>query len=171
MEEYLPLIIQLVSGAVGGNLAGKLMKNFSLGTLWNSIVGILGGGLGGQVLGMIGISDGGGEMDLSGILGSVAGGGVGGGILMAIIGAVKNAQLNTANKFPMSRPTTKSNAVTPCATKRGPITNSVPAVCSPAYIPIKLLSPLSFDFGIGSRSNSFTESSWATMPFFFIIDC
>ena len=91
MEEYLPLIIQLVSGAVGGNLAGKLMKNFSLGTLWNSIVGILGGGLGGQVLGMIGISDGGGEMDLSGILGSVAGGGVGGGILMAIIGAVKNA--------------------------------------------------------------------------------
>ena len=51
MEEYLPLIIQLVSGAVGGNLAGKLMKNFSLGTLWNSIAGILGGGLGGQALG------------------------------------------------------------------------------------------------------------------------
>ena len=91
MEEYLPLIIQLISGAVGGNLAGKLMKNFSMGTLWNSVVGILGGGLGGQVLGMLGIGDGGSEMDLTGILGSIGSGGVGGGIVMAIIGMIKNA--------------------------------------------------------------------------------
>ncbi len=91
MEEYLPLIIQLVSGAVGGNIAGSMMKKFSLGTLWNSVVGILGGGLGGQVLGMLGIGDGGGEMDLGGILGSVAGGGVGGGIVLAVIGMIKKA--------------------------------------------------------------------------------
>jgi uncharacterized membrane protein YeaQ/YmgE (transglycosylase-associated protein family) len=96
MEEYLPLIIQLISGAVGGNLAGKLMKNSSLGTLWNSIVGILGGGLGGTVLGMLGLTgaeaaEASSSMDLSSILGSVAGGGVGGGILMAIIGMVKKA--------------------------------------------------------------------------------
>ena len=26
MEQYLPLIIQLVSGAIGGNLAGKVLK-------------------------------------------------------------------------------------------------------------------------------------------------
>ncbi|MBT8265720.1 MAG: hypothetical protein KJO41_01565 [Bacteroidia bacterium] len=96
MEEYLPLIIQLVSGAVGGNLAGSLMKKFSLGTLWNSISGILGGGLGGYLLGALGL--GGAEaaeastsMDIGSILGSVAGGGVGGGVLMAIIGAIKNA--------------------------------------------------------------------------------
>ena len=96
MEEYLPLIIQLISGAVGGNLAGKLMKNSSLGTLWNSVVGILGGGLGGTVLGMLGLSgaeaaEASTSMDLNSILGSVAGGGVGGGILMAIIGMVKKA--------------------------------------------------------------------------------
>jgi uncharacterized membrane protein YeaQ/YmgE (transglycosylase-associated protein family) len=91
MEEYLPLIIQLVSGAVGGNLAGSLMKKASLGTLGNSIAGILGGGLGGYLLGMLGIETGGAEMDLSSILGNVAGGGVGGGVLMAIIGMVKNA--------------------------------------------------------------------------------
>ncbi|MDY2586101.1 hypothetical protein [Winogradskyella aquimaris] len=96
MEEYLPLIIQLISGAVGGNLAGKLMKNSSLGTLWNSVVGILGGGLGGSVLGMLGLTgveaaEASTSMDLSSILGSVAGGGVGGGILMAIIGMVKKA--------------------------------------------------------------------------------
>ncbi|MEM5565810.1 hypothetical protein WNY78_11875 [Psychroserpens sp. AS72] len=96
MEEYLPLIIQLVSGAIGGNLAGSLMKKFSLGTLGNSIVGILGGGLGGQLLGMMGL--GGAEavaassdMDLTSILGSVAGGGVGGGVVMAIVGMIKNA--------------------------------------------------------------------------------
>tara|TARA_B100000809_G_scaffold254204_1_gene291127 strand:- start:572 stop:715 length:144 start_codon:yes stop_codon:yes gene_type:complete len=41
MEEYLPLMIQLASGAIGGNLAGSLMKKFSLGTLGNSIVGMI----------------------------------------------------------------------------------------------------------------------------------
>ena len=90
METYLPLIIQLISGAIGGNVAGSLMKNSSLGTLWNSVAGILGGGLGGSVLGMIGLGTDGG-MDLSGILGSVAGGGVGGGIVMVIIGLIKKA--------------------------------------------------------------------------------
>lgn len=84
----LGLIIQLISGAVGGNVAGKFMKNFSLGTLGNSIAGILGGGLGGQLLSMLNLNTGGG-MDIAGIVGSIAGGGVGGGVLMAIIGFVK----------------------------------------------------------------------------------
>ena len=91
MENLLPLIVQLISGAVGGNIAGAALKNLSLGTLGNSLVGILGGGLGGQLLGMLGVSTGGGELDLAGIVGSVAGGGVGGGALLAIVGAVKKA--------------------------------------------------------------------------------
>ena len=91
MENLLPLIVQLVSGAIGGNVAGSLMKKFSMGTLWNSVIGILGGGLGGQILGMLGLDLGGGEMDLAGILGNVAGGGVGGGVIMAIVGLIKNA--------------------------------------------------------------------------------
>jgi len=104
MEEYLPLIIQLVTGAVGGNLAGSLLKKFSLGTLGNSISGILGGFGGGKILEMLTGAEGTGEavaaaaeaatssgMDMSSILSNVAGGGVGGGVLMAIVGAIKGA--------------------------------------------------------------------------------
>src|SRR5262245_43171578 len=86
------LLIQLLSGAVGGNLAGAMLKKFSLGPVGNSLVGILGGGLGGQLLGMLGV--GGGDAAASGlgsILASVAGGGVGGGLLMTIIGMIKQA--------------------------------------------------------------------------------
>lgn len=87
MENLVPLLIQLISGAAGGNAAGSLLKKFSLGTLGNSIAGILGGGIGGQLLG---VATGGG-MDIGSIIGSIAGGGVGGGILMIIVGFIKNA--------------------------------------------------------------------------------
>lgn len=91
METFIPLIIQLVSGAVGGNIAGALLKKSSLGPLWNSVAGIVGGGLGGQLLGLLGIATGSGGMDLASIVGSIASGGVGGGVLMAIIGLIKKA--------------------------------------------------------------------------------
>ena len=39
------LLVSLASGAVGGNIAGALMKDKSLGPLWNSVVGVLGAGL------------------------------------------------------------------------------------------------------------------------------
>lgn len=86
------LLIQLISGAVGGNIGGALFKNLSLGTAGNSIVGILGGGLGGQILAMLGLGGGGaaaGALDLGSIVSSIAGGGVGGVVLMAIIGVLK----------------------------------------------------------------------------------
>ncbi len=92
------LLIQLISGAVGGNVAGAAMKKLSLGTVGNSIVGILGGGLGGQLLGMLGMGGAGeaaasatGSLDIGSIVASAAGGGVGGGVLMAIIGFIKQA--------------------------------------------------------------------------------
>ncbi len=91
--DIVPLIIQLVSGAIGGNVAGGLLKKLDLGTLGNSIAGILGGGLGGQLLGMLGIGDPGsaGALDVQSILASIGAGGAGGGALMAIIGAIKSA--------------------------------------------------------------------------------
>ncbi len=83
------LIISLLSGALGGNVAGKLLSKYSMGPLWNSVVGILGGGLGSQLLGMLGMDLGGAEMNLMNILGNVVEGGVGGGVLMTIIGIIK----------------------------------------------------------------------------------
>ncbi len=90
MESLLPLIVQLISGAVGGNVAGGLLKNFSLGTAGNSIVGILGGGIGGQLLSMLGVATSTGGMDVASIVGSLASGGVGGGVLMVIVGMIKS---------------------------------------------------------------------------------
>lgn len=85
------LIISLISGAVGGNLAGGLFKNLSLGTLWNSVAGIAGGGIGGTLLGMLGIGAGAmGGGDIGAILSTVAGGGVGGGVVLAVVGVIKN---------------------------------------------------------------------------------
>src|SRR5699024_4039300 len=74
-------------------------------------------------------------------------------------GAHKKAQLKTANTLPIINPQTKSTAATPCATNKGPITNSVPAVCSPAYIPTNPFQPLSLLLGTGSRSYSSVETS------------
>jgi uncharacterized membrane protein YeaQ/YmgE (transglycosylase-associated protein family) len=78
------LIISLVSGAVGGNVAGAVIKRFNLGLLGNSLAGIVGGGVGAQLIGMLG----GGGLD--GIVGSIASGGVGGAVVLAVVGAIKS---------------------------------------------------------------------------------
>jgi uncharacterized membrane protein YeaQ/YmgE (transglycosylase-associated protein family) len=45
------LLIQIVSGAVGGNIGGLLNKAKSLGPMLNTILGAIGGLGGGQLLG------------------------------------------------------------------------------------------------------------------------
>jgi uncharacterized membrane protein YeaQ/YmgE (transglycosylase-associated protein family) len=91
------LLVSLISGAVGGNVAGAAMKDKSLGTLGNSLAGIFGGGIGSfllQVLGILATSDAGGG--LGNILGNVASGGVGGAVLLAVISALKGAMAKSA---------------------------------------------------------------------------
>ena len=86
------LIIQLLSGAVGGNLVGAIAKNLNLGWLWNSVAGVAGGGIGGQILGSVlgaGMGAAKSGLDPMSILSSVISGGAGGGVLMAVAGIVK----------------------------------------------------------------------------------
>jgi uncharacterized membrane protein YeaQ/YmgE (transglycosylase-associated protein family) len=78
------IVVSLLGGGVGGNIAGAILKRYSLGPIGNTIVGLIGGGLGGQLLGMIG----GGQP--VGFLGDITGSAVGGGVLMAIVGLIKN---------------------------------------------------------------------------------
>lgn len=90
MESLLPLIIQLVSGAVGGNVAGMAMKDKSLGTLGNTIAGLVGGGVGGQIINLLlGLGGDGGAIDIGTIISQIASGGVGGGVMLLIVGAIK----------------------------------------------------------------------------------
>ncbi|MCC2112927.1 MAG: hypothetical protein KDJ16_12905, partial [Hyphomicrobiales bacterium] len=74
------------------NVAGAVLKQFSLGTLLNSVVGIVGGGLGGQIPSLLlGAGSGGNGSDIGSIISQIAGGGVGGGVLMVIVGVIKKA--------------------------------------------------------------------------------
>ncbi|WP_439272025.1 hypothetical protein [Pseudochrobactrum sp. HB0163] len=89
MEALVPILVQLVAGAVGGNLAGAV-KNLSLGTTGNTVAGGIGGLILSQILPMLT----GGNADLSGIVGQLIGGGAGGAVLTAIIGLIKNNLVN-----------------------------------------------------------------------------
>lgn len=87
------LIVQLISGAVGGNAAGKVNSSFDLGTLGNTIVGAIGGVGGGWLISTLApalaAAEGAG-IDVAAIATQVVGGGVAGLVLTAIIGAIKN---------------------------------------------------------------------------------
>lgn len=85
------LLIQLISGAAGGNIAGSLLKNASLGNAGNALAGGIGGLLGGNILnsalgvGKVAASG----LDIGTIISQIAGSGVGGGVLMVLVGLLK----------------------------------------------------------------------------------
>ncbi len=89
------ILINLISGAVGGNLAGTILKDVPTGWLTRSIAGIVGGGVGGQILSQLGIDPGQlaagqvGGFDISNIISQVGGGGVGGAIALIVWGYVR----------------------------------------------------------------------------------
>ena len=89
------LVIQLIAGAVGGNVAGATLKQDDLGMIGNTIAGIVGGGVGAQVmarlLGAAAREMGANDLDIGSIVGQIASGGVGGSILMVIVGLIKQA--------------------------------------------------------------------------------
>ncbi len=81
------LLIQLVSGAVGGNIVGGVLKNFSTGTLGNTLIGIVGAVVTSYATGKLGAS-----ADLSNITALLSSIGInlaGGGVLTAVVGLIK----------------------------------------------------------------------------------
>jgi hypothetical protein len=93
MDTVVNLIIQLISGVVGGNAAGAALKDYNLGNLGNTIAGAIGGIGGGQLLQAlipaIASAAAGGGIDIGSVLGQIVGGGAGGAMLTVIAGLVK----------------------------------------------------------------------------------
>jgi hypothetical protein len=86
------LVIQIIAGAVGGNVAAGAAKNIDLGTIGNTIAGAIGGGAGGQLLGTLIplLANYASTPDIGSIIGQAPGGGVAGAVLTAIVSAIKN---------------------------------------------------------------------------------
>ena len=82
-------IISLVTGAIGGNVAGAVFKNLSLGGLGNTIAGVVGGGAGAEILNVLGA--GGAAGAGTSMVGNIASSGVGSIVVMLIAGVIKNA--------------------------------------------------------------------------------
>ena len=83
MEALMPLITQLISGAIGGNAVGAMLKQQATSMIVRTIVGAIGGVGGGLLLQALG-----GEAGLSNLVANGLGGLIGGGILQAIAGTV-----------------------------------------------------------------------------------
>jgi hypothetical protein len=100
METIVPILVQLIAGAAGGNVIGQVIKRLNLGPVGNSIAGAIGGlaatwlaskapGLDGLV-GMAGAAPAAG-LDGGALAGQAVTGLVGGGVLSAIVGAIKSS--------------------------------------------------------------------------------
>lgn len=97
--DIVSLIISLVSGAIGGNIAGKAMPEKDMGVIANSMIGLLGGGAGEYILKALGFlatataASGGadGSLDIASILANVGVSGVSGGVITAVIALIKDA--------------------------------------------------------------------------------
>jgi uncharacterized membrane protein YeaQ/YmgE (transglycosylase-associated protein family) len=85
----LPLILQILSGAIAANIGCSAFPNIHLGFAGNSVIGIVGGGIGGQILERL-CTAGYGATDTQIFLCSIAGGAVGGVLLTAIVALIRN---------------------------------------------------------------------------------
>jgi hypothetical protein len=88
------LILQIIGGIAGGNAAGVAMEKVNLGPLLTAVAGALGGVAGGQIFMALLPETAGvitGHVGLVSIVGHLFAGGVGGAIITAIAGQIRNA--------------------------------------------------------------------------------
>ncbi|MEE9348603.1 MAG: hypothetical protein V3U80_00995 [Flavobacteriaceae bacterium] len=97
--DVLGTIINLAGGALGGNGAGGILKKLSLGTMGNTVVGLIGSLVMKYVPALSGLINLGGDAaasgggDMMGMLSGLLSGGLGGGVLMTVVGLIKNVLL------------------------------------------------------------------------------
>ena len=88
------ILINLITGALGGAAVGKSSPTFDLGMIGNIIAGLVGGGVLGQIVTLalpsVVAAAATGHLSVGGIVSQVIAGGAGGAILTAIVGAIKN---------------------------------------------------------------------------------
>ena len=94
MDQLVPLIIQLIGGAAGGNAGGAMLKNANMSALLRTIIGVVGGVGGTQLADMMGLMQnllgdtaGTGEM-LAGNAGMSA---IAGAVLTLVVGMIKQS--------------------------------------------------------------------------------
>jgi len=77
------IIIMIVIGAIAGWLAGKIIRGFGFGLIWNIIIGIIGAFIGVWLLTQLNITP------FSGFFGSIVNATVGAIVLLFIIGVIR----------------------------------------------------------------------------------
>lgn len=93
--DIISIVTSLIGGAAGGNATGAGLKNLSLGTLGNTIAGMVGGVLGDYILqgvnllNQLGLAD----TTLNSLIGGAGTGIVSGGVLTAIVGLIRNMMM------------------------------------------------------------------------------
>jgi uncharacterized membrane protein YeaQ/YmgE (transglycosylase-associated protein family) len=77
------IIIMIIVGAIAGWLAGKLVRGFGFGLIWNIVIGIIGAFIGVWLLTRLGIAPG------TGFLGSIVNALIGALVLLFIVGLIR----------------------------------------------------------------------------------
>ncbi|MDJ1159265.1 hypothetical protein QNA08_13575 [Chelatococcus sp. SYSU_G07232] len=83
------LILQLIAGAIGGWVVGSLLKQYSLGHAGDAVAGLVGGVVGGWLLPALGLPMGT-ELTVGAIISHAVAGFISGGVLMIIVGVVRD---------------------------------------------------------------------------------
>jgi hypothetical protein len=93
--DMINLLVQLLSGAVGGNVAGGLSRTGGMGAPGNTLSGAVGGGIGGQILSALlslaAARNSAGALDIPGFVSQLLAGGLSGGVLTAILNVIRAA--------------------------------------------------------------------------------
>lgn len=90
MAGLISFVLSLLSGAVGGNVAGNALKKYDLGMAWNTVVGLVGGAIGGPFTNMMMLH----PESLFGVITNIVASGAAGTIMVFIVGFIKNAFTN-----------------------------------------------------------------------------